>query len=96
MLQCRETVRQNGWFYGGWHWVEISDAAKTTHCTVVNCAQSGLAQGDPLVLCGPLMLLMFQFLLRVQGFVQASLVAQFCLQDELHLDVFTYRTYLLV
>lgn len=76
--------------------MEITDAAKTTLCTVVNCAQSGLAQGGPLVLCGTLMLLMFQFLLRVRAFVQASLVAQFCLQDELHLGVFTYRTSLFV
>lgn len=41
-------------------------------------------------------LLAFQLLLGVQGFVLASLVAQFCLQDELGLDVFTYRTSLFV
>lgn len=70
---------------------EITGAARGRFAQWLMVLSRG-SQGGPLGLSGTLILLMFRFLLRVPGFVQASLVAQFCLQDELHLDVFTYRT----
>lgn len=62
----------------------------------VGDVQVRLAQGGLQGPCGIWAVLAFQLLLGVQGFVLASLVAQFCLQDELGLDVFTYRTSLFV
>ena len=76
--------------------VEITGTAERPVCTVVNCVQLRLTQGGLLGLYGTSIVLTFQFLLRVQGFVQASLVAQYCLQDELRLDVFAYMTSLFV
>lgn len=55
--------------------VKITGTTERTVCTVVNCVQWRLTQGGPLGLYRTLFLLMFQFLLHVQGFMQASLVA---------------------
>ena len=54
------------------------------------------SRGSPSDPSRAMILITFRFLLRVQGFTQASPIAQFCLQDELRLGLFTYRTSLFV
>lgn len=97
LLWCRGAVHWAAGAGAEWDWVNWRAVTRQRGlCTAGDGVQVRLTQEILRGPCGTLALLAFQFLLCVQGFVQASLIAQLCLQDELGLDVFTYRTSLFV